>query len=468
MAANRRNVSDIWKHMTKVSATLVKCNICSHSFKYSGGTSNLRRHLDKNHMLGAPVVLKNDDPETADLFTPGTSKPTEKRMCQGTLPVALAKVKKYEPDSTKKRKLDGLVLDLVTQDLQPFSVVEDRAFKNLVSGLDPRYDLPCRKTISSKLLPAKYIEEKTVLKNTWKDIDQVAVTTDSWTSRQTISYTTVTAHFFEPIPSWELKSAVLQTSPVTDEYDDHTAASLASMLMDVFKDVGIDDKISAVATDNASVMVACVNSHLKMKHVRCFAHLLNLIAKQSIKSSKEIETPLKKVKAIVKYFHHSTTGADKLRSIQSNIGKAQRKLIQDVETRWNSTLHMLRRYIEEHCAVEGALTGLRKLAMNLTDEELTVIQGAIDVLAPFEVATENMSAERHTSYAKMIPTVKLMTKHLEMEPQSELRDNLLQEMWKRFSDIEKDLTAGAATFLDPRFKSLHFSPTATTAIKSFS
>ncbi len=61
----------------------------------------------------------------------------------------------YKPTSLKKQKLDELVLDLITEDIQPLSVVENRAFRRLLHELDPKYEIVSRKTLTNKLLPKK-------------------------------------------------------------------------------------------------------------------------------------------------------------------------------------------------------------------------------------------------------------------------------------------------------------------------
>ena len=461
MSANRKNVSIVWDHMSKLTPTSVKCNICSHIFKYSGSTSNMKSHLDTKHLLGRvePLTVIQED-DTTDVkgqtstSTSASIKPEKTAYKQPQIKNAFQNTTPYHPGSAKKKKLDDLLIGLITEDMQPFSVVEDGGFRKFVQGLDPRYSLPCRKTITSNLLPMKYEEAKRHLMEELQHVDDVAITTDSWTSRQTLSYTTVTAHFLAPLPSWELKSAVLKTIPITEDYNDHSAVSLAAMMTDVFSEFGIQDKVRSIATDNASVMVCCVQKHLKAHHVRCFAHLLNLITKKALEGSES--TSKQKIKSLVSYFHSSTVGADKLRSIQRNLGRKERKLIQEVDTRWNSTLAMMRRYVEEADAVEGALSALGKSSKGITDAELISLKSAIQVLSPFELATEQLSTDKRTSYSSMIPTVERMTKCLEAEEDTVLRNALMEGLKVRFKELSQDLTAGAATMLDPRFKTLYF------------
>ncbi len=51
------------------------------------------------------------------------------------------------------------------------------------------------------------------------------------------------------------------------------------------------------------------------------------------------------VKRIVTFFHKSTKALEKLRIIQERLNLPELKLIQPVETQWNSTFYMLERYL---------------------------------------------------------------------------------------------------------------------------
>lgn len=54
--------------------------------------------------------------------------------------------KKTSP--TYKRKADDALLNLFTNDFQPFSIVNDWGFRKFVNVLNPSYELPSRVTIS--------------------------------------------------------------------------------------------------------------------------------------------------------------------------------------------------------------------------------------------------------------------------------------------------------------------------------
>ena len=77
------------------------------------------------------------------------------------------------------------------------------------------------------------------------------------------------------------------------------------------------------------------------------------------------------------------------------------KLIQDVATRWNSTLDMLCRLSEQtpvlHAVVLDPVLGKKGAELRLkpfTLEEQTLEEAIVTVLQPFKLATEMLSTEK--------------------------------------------------------------------------
>nr|XP_022920550.1 zinc finger BED domain-containing protein 1-like [Onthophagus taurus] len=103
----------------------------------------------------------------------------------------------------KEKKINDLIFKMVIKDLQPFSVVEDVGFKDLINYLEPGYKIPSRYILSNTILDAQYSEVKNKLKEELVAAKYVSITTDGWTSRATTSYQAVTAHY---LLNWELKS----------------------------------------------------------------------------------------------------------------------------------------------------------------------------------------------------------------------------------------------------------------------
>ncbi|GFR68188.1 zinc finger BED domain-containing protein 1 [Elysia marginata] len=132
------------------------------------------------------------------------------------------------------------------------------------------------------MLPARYLEEKAQLKSMLLEVKDVSITTDCWTSRAVESFITVTVHFITK--DWQLKSRVLTTLTLQGL---HTADNLSTTLRDVFAEWGIPDKVTTFVTDNAANIVSAVEK-LKLRYQPCFAHLLNLAVKESIRKTDDL------------------------------------------------------------------------------------------------------------------------------------------------------------------------------------
>src|SRR5436190_8163209 len=145
----RLTTSDVWEFVDK---TTRKCPSCGKIFKKSTGTSSIRSHL-QNH----GILLVKAKQTSLDNFV--------KRHSQ-----------KIQLEKTQK------VVEWIVLDLQPFKVVEGEAFREMVSKLDPQYQVPSRETIKKAIMKS-FEDRKTVVKNFIKNIPgKVALTTDIWSS----------------------------------------------------------------------------------------------------------------------------------------------------------------------------------------------------------------------------------------------------------------------------------------------
>ncbi|GAA6086184.1 E3 SUMO-protein ligase ZBED1-like [Tachysurus ichikawai] len=107
----------------------------------------------------------------------------------------------YPTGSGRHMKITKAVGVFIAKDLQLFSVIGDAGFCHLIKTLDPRYRLPSRTFFSTEIIPDLY--EKTCNSIVYKlaQAQSLALTTDGWTSRATVSYLTVTVHYMS---DWEM------------------------------------------------------------------------------------------------------------------------------------------------------------------------------------------------------------------------------------------------------------------------
>ncbi len=221
--------------------------------------------------------------------------------------------------------------------------------------------------------------------------------------------------------------------------------------------MNISEKIIAIVTDNASNIVAAVRV-VGWNHVPCFAHTLNLVVSKAIKSDNSVSVVKKKCKQIVTFFHQSVKATEKLKKVQNQLNLPEHKLIQEVDTRWNSTFFMFKLIVEQYDAITTALCLLGRNNLCLTGEDPELLKASLSVLQPFETATQEISADQYLSMLKAIPLSRSL-QHLtagSLHEDTSLRTMLSAQMQKRFTAIERYLLA-ISTILDPRLKKLAFS-----------
>lgn len=80
--------------------------------------------------------------------------------------------------------------------------------------------------------------------------------------------------------------------------------------------------------------------------------------------------------------------------VRKQLGKPQLKLIQEVETRWNSSYNILQRLFQQIEPVGAALASLTIDISPISSEEYGIISECLIVLGPFNNATTELSQEK--------------------------------------------------------------------------
>lgn len=88
---------------------------------------------------------------------------------------------------------------MIAEDMQPLSIVENSGFRKLINLFDSRYKLPSHKLIGTTLIPNLYESTRKMIESILSHTKYVSLTSDIWTSLNTISFITVTVHFFTVI-----------------------------------------------------------------------------------------------------------------------------------------------------------------------------------------------------------------------------------------------------------------------------
>nr|XP_055075686.1 E3 SUMO-protein ligase ZBED1-like isoform X2 [Misgurnus anguillicaudatus] len=356
----------------------------------------------------------------------------------------------------RKQQLDEALVDMIVEDSQPFSIVDDSGFKAFVAKLDPTYALPSRQALKV-MVDHKYEEQKQKAMAELQKTEGVSLTADMWTSINMDAYLAVTCHYVDDKDNLATVLLGVRSFPKA-----HTAENLAEAKRLLFEEWGIQSKIKSLVTDAASNMIAIANN-LKIRHVICIAHALNLVVKKSLDATPGLEDIRTRARRMVTYFKTSTTAKERLREKQEQMARPVKKLILEVDTRWNSTYLMLQRIYEEREPVGAALATLRTDVAPLTSEEYFAISECMKVLAPFQVATVELSEEKRVSGSKVIPMMKMLRytinetlKTISNDTAMQLGQNLSRRLADKFSALESTSVLTLATLLDPRFKTFGF------------
>lgn len=208
----------------------------------------------------------------------------------------------------------------------------------VVFNLFFRYTLPSRNSVVKMISVKKtHMEEK--LKRDIIETKGIAVTHDGWTSINTESYGTVTAHFIDK--EWRLKSAVLETRKIVGS---HTGEAIAENLRRAQKEWSL-----LVSLQQQQIMLQMKLRHLNIcsgQDLDASVTELTFSVKKAL-SIPELSKMLSKGRKLVTYYHQSSSATDVLKDKQLLLfdSTTTLKLIQDVPTRWNSTLDMLDRLL---------------------------------------------------------------------------------------------------------------------------
>lgn len=99
--------------------------------------------------------------------------------------------------------------------------------------------------------------------------------------------------------------------------------------------------------------------------------------------------------------------------MQLHLGMAKMKLIQEVDTRWNSTYLM--HLMEQREPVGAVLAGLQHDIPMIMSDEFNIVGGCLSLLSSFYDATVELSAEETVSASKVVPLIKMLERNLQEE-----------------------------------------------------
>ncbi|KAM0037822.1 putative transcription factor/ chromatin remodeling BED-type(Zn) family [Helianthus debilis subsp. tardiflorus] len=270
----------VWNHFTEFydssGKRMAKCNYCARVFNVSSnkcGTSPLN-----NHLPACPSNPNKESSNQTNLVFGNESKVDNESKVN-----LLAW--KFDQQACRRAIVQMIIIDEL-----PFKFVENRGFRSCMKIVQPLLVVPSRSTITRDCYEM-YLYEKNKLKaEINREAVRICLTTDTWTSIQKINYMCLTAHYIDS--NRNLQKKVINFCPVSS----HKGVEIGRAVELCLLDWGFQN-VFTVTVDNASSNDTAME-YLKGKfakwgnlcvlnakwfHVRCMAHVLNLVVQDGIK-----------------------------------------------------------------------------------------------------------------------------------------------------------------------------------------
>ncbi|XP_076864022.1 E3 SUMO-protein ligase ZBED1-like [Brachyhypopomus gauderio] len=335
-------------------------------------------------------------------------------------------------------------------------MVEDRGLVEVLqtASSDAAYKPPSRSTIMSKIHQLYDTEKKSKL-DVVAGAQYIALTGDHWTSISNHNYLGVTAHYIDS--EWKLTSFALSMRKTDTR---HSADACADQFLSVAEAWQVQQKITTVSTDGARYMVAAAK-RLPYEHMPCIAHMLQRSITVCL-ADKGFCDALAKCRKIVGHFKHSPANTEELHQQQKLAGQQTEHLIQDVSTRWNSTLAMISRLLKNQEAIKATLSHQKHKLVMLTASEWDKLKKLETLLEPCRYVTELLGGETYVSCSVVLPAFCHLHRTMEVSEEDPAYIERFKTAFKK-DLLERQKTLNhrwlkIASALDPRFKDLKHLP----------
>ncbi len=468
-----KSQSVVWRFFSveKAEDESAICNICKRGVKRgqkekgpkSYSTAPLHNHLKRWHTAeynsaNADFKKKKEETDMSGSLTPMQRKLKEMQSVQSTLQGSFAARKIWDINDKRSLAISTKIIKMMASDNQPFSIVEDQGFIELIAHLEPHYFIPSRKYFTQDALPKLYSKVRGVIAEELDQAKFISFTSDLWTcSKSNESFISLTGHWLDE--DFSYKSAMLNARHFPGW---HTGASIESNFNLMLSEWSIDHgRIQMLVRDGAS-NIALGARLSELDSIHCFIHRLQLCIENSILSQRSVNDMCAKARKIVTHFHHSSQACTAFKNIQIENGSKQPLLlVQDVKTRWNSTFLMLQRLSRLKSTVQ-LYAGDNEIPIP-TANEWQLMEKVLRLLQPFFEITKKVSSEQSIISA-VIPDLAALDRYLTKYTTKDsgvhtLKDELRQEVQQRFFSLNEhdlDVTSSkpyiVSTLLDPRFK----------------
>lgn len=392
-----------------------------------------------------------------------------------------------------------LILEMVYRDLQPFSVVEERGFRLLLSCLEPNYPIPSPSMLGNLLWHRYDILKHCLQQHLQTCIAPrcLAICTEHWRSVEGCGvegpgqyYLTVSAHFVDS--NWQLARCVLDTRPIP-EYKGNTTnsgpAKFAHTLKAVLSEFHLPESFVFCVVYDTPWGMECRRqgsttldqdyqqefpgpSHAPMRSLPegwepllCVGEALKICVQEGL-YVETVRQALLDARGIVLHFQHDVNAAAALNQKAEAANKGAARLVLDDPGRWATAIDMCERLLEVKWLVSSVLEE-QKAAPNLADHQWRLLHELVPVLRTVRIAASFLCEDINASISSLMPCLQGVSRILGQNMSEcscpvvrgvmERIRTGMEKRWK-LTDEESllDSPAVLSSFLDPRFKEMRF------------
>ncbi|XP_047122878.1 uncharacterized protein LOC105848533 [Hydra vulgaris] len=341
--------------------------------------------------------------------SPPSSQQGDHEKLQVTLD-EYVKITKWDSQSSCQLDFDTVLTLACIMSNLPFNIVETLGMKLLLNYLAPKAIIKTPKTLATTKLDMIHCNvEKAITNQLEEEVPEcqsVAFTSDGWTAKNGDPFESLTLHYINS--DFELKKYSLDCQAHLNRKTGPLLAKGLDTMISKYEVLARPDLKRTCVNDGAVNMKAAVSlATLLDKQLVCVDHMLNNCLKDTLGNG-EVKIIVDKCKRLAQRTHQSTKDWYEIKQESESLGCNPIKLIQSVQTRWNSNAMLFKSVLRN----EQGLKSVRdnSLNANLTilipsDEDFQVIAELHPFLAKCQEYSEIWSSDK-------TPTVHKIQQHL--------------------------------------------------------